>query len=346
MTMHLLPPMYSTTGKRKGKMKFKFAKDLDYQQDAVNAIVDIFDTGENITKTESPFELIAPSPVVSNDLAIDERVILKNVQGIQERNSIKPVSTELGTLDFSIEMETGTGKTYVYLRTIHELRLRYGLTKFIVLVPSVAIREGVLKTIEQTRAHFGELYGNEFEYFVYDSSRLSRVREFAQSIYPQVMIMTIQSFNSDNTIMRQSPDRFNGESPLSLVAATRPIVIMDEPQNMESDLAVASIADLMPLCKLRYSATHKEKHNLMYQAVNNRIIIQPDKVNSETSSGLIDTSIEKSKILKGTVVSVGELCNGWQVNDKVIYAKNSGMEMPDGTLNMTDMDIFAKIVEP
>ena len=84
----------------------------------------------------------------------------------------------------------------------------------------------------------------------------------------------------------------------------------------------------------------------MYQAVNNRIIIQPDKVNSETSSGLIDTSIEKSKVLIGTVVSVGELCNGWQVNDKVIYAKNSGMEMPDGTLNMTDMDIFAKIVEP
>ncbi len=246
-------------------MKFHFSKDLDYQIDAVSAIVDIFDTGENAAKAREPFALRALSPVVGNDLAIDEVRISKNVREIQKRNEIDAISTMLGAMDFSVEMETGTGKTYVYLRTVHELCRRYGLKKFIVLVPSVAIREGVLKTIEQTKAHFHELYGSGFEYFAYDSGKLSRVREFAQSIYPQVMIMTIQSFNTDDTIMRQAPDRFNGESPLSLVAATRPVVIMDEPQNMESELAKASIADLLPLFRLRYSATHKEKHNLMYQ---------------------------------------------------------------------------------
>ena len=246
-------------------MKFKFSKDLEYQTDAVAAVVDIFDIGENAVREPAPFNLIGVSPVVGNELVIDEKRILKNIQHIQKRNEIQEVSVELGSLDFSIEMETGTGKTYVYLRTIHELYQKYGLTKFIILVPSVAIREGVLKTIMQTKEHFRELYGNGFEYFAYDSDRLSRVREFAQSIYPQIMIMTIQSFNSDTTIMRQTPDRFRGESPLGLVAATRPVVIMDEPQNMESDLSKAAIGDLKPLFKLRYSATHKEKHNLMYQ---------------------------------------------------------------------------------
>ena len=246
-------------------MKFKFSKDLDYQADAVNAIAGIFDTGENAAKVAESFSLVSATPIVGNDLETDKARILKNVQEIQKQNNIDAVSTELDSMDFSIEMETGTGKTYVYLRTVHELHQKYGLKKFIVLVPSVAIREGVLKTIEQTKAHFRELYGNGFEYFAYDSSRLSRVREFAQSIYPQVMIMTIQSFNSDDTIRRQTPDRFNSESPISMVAATRPVVIMDEPQNMESELSKAAIADLNPLFKLRYSATHKEKHNLMYQ---------------------------------------------------------------------------------
>ncbi|MFC1645493.1 DEAD/DEAH box helicase family protein, partial [Patescibacteria group bacterium] len=167
--------------------------------------------------------------------------------------------------DFSIEMETGTGKTYVYLRTIFELNRKYGLKKFIILVPSVAIREGVLKTLEQTRDHFLDLFeGVGFGYFSYDSKKLSQVREFIQSLDVQIMIMTIQSFNKDANIMRQTPDRFNGESPLDLIARTNPVVIMDEPQNMESELSKSAILDLNALFRLRYSATHKNKHNLMY----------------------------------------------------------------------------------
>lgn len=245
-------------------MKFKFDKKLDYQIEAIDAIVGVFDTGENVALSERAFALRVETPVVANALEIDEARILRNVQNIQRQNGIEPIG-RIDSLDFSLEMETGTGKTYVYLRTALELNQKYGLKKFIVLVPSVAIREGVLKTIEQTKEHFRELYGNGFGYFAYDSGKLSRVREFAQSLDIQVMIMTIQSFNSDTNIMRQTPDRFNGESPLQLVAETRPVVIMDEPQNMESELSRAAVADLKSLFKLRYSATHRNMHNLMYR---------------------------------------------------------------------------------
>ncbi|MCX6758503.1 MAG: DEAD/DEAH box helicase family protein [Candidatus Nealsonbacteria bacterium] len=246
-------------------MKFKFAKNLEYQLEAIGAAVGVFDTGRNIARAEG-FKLRGDfGAVIANELEVDEQRILRNVQNIQKLNKIEPVSNSLGSLDFSIEMETGTGKTYVYLRTILELNLKYGLKKFIILVPSVAIREGVLKTLEQTKSHFKELYNTGFGYFAYDSSKLSRVREFSNSLDLQIMIMTIQAFNSDGKVMRQTPDRFNGESPISLVAAVRPIVIMDEPQNMESELSRAAIADLNPICKLRYSATHKEIHNLLYR---------------------------------------------------------------------------------
>jgi len=255
-------------------MKFKFSNNLEHQQKAIEAIVGIFDTGRNSERSvEFGFELRGAVSVVANELEMDEMQIRKNVKRIQGENNIEMDSrlrrndnTGNGNLsDFSIEMETGTGKTYVYLRTIFELNQKYGLKKFIILVPNVAIREGVLKTIEQTKEHFRELYGMNFGSFAYDSNKLTRVREFAQSLDVQIMIMTIQSFNSDNTVMRQTPDRFNGESPLNLVAATRPVVIMDEPQNMESELAKSSIGDLNALFRLRYSATHRELHNLMYR---------------------------------------------------------------------------------
>lgn len=245
----------------------------------------VFDTGKNFVNDESVFELCSAVSVVKNELEIDQKRILKNLLSTQKRYGlIEKIDDDndfagafgeyifggepdrkLGSLDFSVEMETGTGKTYVYLRTLFELNQKYGLKKFIILVPSVAIREGVLKTLEQTKEHFRDLYGAGYGYFAYDSSKLNRVRDFAQGLDIQIMVMTIQSFNSDGNVMRQTPDRFNGESPISLVAATRPVVIMDEPQNMESELAKAAIGDLQPLFKLRYSATHKEIHNLVYR---------------------------------------------------------------------------------
>jgi len=268
-------------------MKFKFLPKLDYQLEAIDSIVDIFDSGKNIAGGVEGFELQGTSAVVKNELEIDRARILANVHAIQSRNKIplaemfggmgiSPIGVDMMGVgapsvlkygsDFSVEMETGTGKTYVYLRTILELNKKYGLKKFIILVPSVAIREGVLKTIEQTKEHFRDLYGNSFGYFAYDSGKLARVRGFVQDINVQIMIMTIQSFNKDTNILRQKDlDRFHGEVPLELIAETQPVVIMDEPQNMESELSKSAIDDLRALFKLRYSATHKSVHNLMYR---------------------------------------------------------------------------------
>ena len=249
-------------------MQFKFTK-IDYQESAINAIVGVFEGAEKVVESESFFRNI-PTSIIPNTLNIDLGKIANNLHQIQLQNNITSTAEELTNqkpLDFSVEMETGTGKTYVYLSTILRLNKEYGLKKFIILVPSVAIREGVLKTIQQTREHFRDLYNTGFGYCAYDSDKLSQVRDFVQSNDVQIMIMTIQSFNKDTTVMRQNDrdDTYGQISYLDMVAQTRPVVIMDEPQNMESELAQVSISDLNPLFKLRYSATHKNIHNLVYR---------------------------------------------------------------------------------
>jgi len=256
-------------------MKFKFSDNLEYQTRAIESVVGLFDMGTNVARGMDAgsrgFALQSPATcdahIVCNVLDIDETRILKNLRAIQRENGIEESGEMLGSLDFSIEMETGTGKTYVYLRTAFGLNRAYGLTKFIILVPSVAIREGVLKTMEQTKDHFRALYGVGYSAFAYDSSKLSQVRDFAQSADIHIMVMTVQSFadKGERLVMRQTPDRFHGERPIDLIAGTHPVVIMDEPQNMESNLQKEAIADLQPLFKLRYSATHKEIHNLVYR---------------------------------------------------------------------------------
>ncbi|MBM3216849.1 DEAD/DEAH box helicase, partial [Candidatus Poribacteria bacterium] len=168
--------------------------------------------------------------------------------------------------NFSVEMETGTGKTYVYLRTALELFRRYGFRKYIVVVPSVAVREGVLKTFEVTKAHFAEVADNTpYRFYAYDSANLTQVRQFALSNGVEFMVMTIDSFNKATNVIRQSTDRLQGETPIHLVQAARPILILDEPQNMESELRVRALANLDPLFALRYSATHRNPYNVVYR---------------------------------------------------------------------------------
>jgi type III restriction enzyme len=168
---------------------------------------------------------------------------------------------------FTIEMETGTGKTYVYLRTIHELRKQYGFRKFVIVVPSVAIYEGVIKNLEITRTHFNALYGNEnVEVISYEGGRLSALRGFAASPFVSILIMTIQSFNSRSNVIYRASEQLQGERlPYEYIQATRPILILDEPQNMESELSQRALRTLQPLCALRYSATHRSTPNLLYQ---------------------------------------------------------------------------------
>jgi type III restriction enzyme len=266
-------------------MKIKFNPDLDFQREAINAIVDLFD-GQQVCQTNftvSPLKQMDDlfAGMDQNDLGIGNRLRLldddihKNVKAIQLRNGLAP-SESLTSMDFSVEMETGTGKTYVYLRTILEANRLYGFTKFIIVVPSLAIKEGVYKSLEMTEEHFKGLYDNiQFDYFVYDSQKLGQVRNFATSDYIQVMVINIDAFRKSFTdpekehkanIIHRPHDRMTGSRPIEFIQATNPIVIIDEPQSVDTThKSREAIASLNPLCTLRYSATHVDKHHMMYK---------------------------------------------------------------------------------
>ena len=167
-------------------------------------------------------------------------------------------------------METGTGKTYVYLRTIFELNKRYGFTKFVIVVPSVAIREGVAQTLRDTAEHFRSLYdGVVMDHFVYDSSKLGQVRDFATASTIKVMVATIGALNKLDTNVFYTPnEKTGGDKPVDLVRATRPIIIVDEPQSVDggdNGRGKAALNEMQPLCSLRYSATHANKHHMLYR---------------------------------------------------------------------------------
>jgi type III restriction enzyme len=265
------------------ELKLKFDAALDYQRDAVAAVVDLF---ADLPLTSSEFSLASQSsstlafselgvgnPTPSDSVAFEDAT-LANLRAIQERNDIA-MGEALDGMHFSAEMETGTGKTYVYLRTIFELNKRYGFTKFVVVVPNVAIREGVLASIDLLRDHMRGLYDNvPFDASVYDSKHLGRVRQFATANTIQLLVMNIQAFQKDveeyadptkANIINRAQDRMSGRRPIEFIQATRPVVVIDEPQNMESEAASAAIARLTPFCTLRYSATHKKAYNRVYR---------------------------------------------------------------------------------
>lgn len=205
--------------------------------------------------------------VIPNKLLISEYEVLENLKNIQKKNKI-PISEKLDGMNFSVEMETGTGKTYVYLRTIYELNKNYGFKKFIIIVPSIAIREGTKKNYEILRDDLAILYHNiPIECKVYQSKNLSYVRQFTHSNKLEIMIITLDSFNRDDNILNTpQPERgFYGKKPIELIQKINPIVILDEPQNMESGKSKVAIAKLNPLFTLRYSATHREPYNLVYR---------------------------------------------------------------------------------
>lgn len=260
-------------------MKLHFRSDLKFQFDAVMSIVDIF-SGQPIKQSNfTVIDNLVGTEMkylgIGNRLELTQDEILKNVQEIQMRNGL-PKSERLEGMNFTIEMETGTGKTYVYLRTIYELNKKYGFTKFVIVVPSVAIREGVFKSIQITKEHFDKLYDNApVDYFIYDSSRLDQVRNFATSNHIQIMIINIDAFRKSfldpekedkANIIHRPNDRLNGLKPIDYIKETNPIVIIDEPQSVDTtDKAKEAIASLNPLCCLRYSATHVDKYNMVYR---------------------------------------------------------------------------------
>lgn len=251
-------------------MKIQFDAGQSYQQQAVRAITDIFQ-GQPVagSRRAAHWDLGFGGAMtelgVGNRCTLSDETVLQNVRAIQRRNKLAE-STTLDGMHFSVEMETGTGKTYVYLRTIHELHLTFGFSKFIIVVPSVAIREGVLKNLDITMDHFVALYGNiPVDYWVYDSRRVTTLRQFATATQLQILVINIDAFNKDTNIINQERDTLSGYRPIEFIQATSPIVIVDEPQNMESDQRRAAIASLNPLCTLRYSATHRHPYNMVYR---------------------------------------------------------------------------------
>lgn len=281
-------------------MKLQFDPNQQFQLDAVSAVADLFEGQPqnapeySVIKTGSLGDLFAGHEQtelgIGNKISITEEKLKENLRTIQLRNDIESTQSELETWEhfdipanqprpiphFSVEMETGTGKTYVYLRTIFELSHRYGFQKFIIVVPSVPIREGALKNIEITAEHFKTLYNNKaFEYFVYDAKKVNRLRHFATSNALQIQIINIDSFRKNftgtdderksNVIYKES-DKLSGRQPIEFIQATRPIVIIDEPQSVDgTEKSQEAIKALNPLMTLRFSATHRNAYNLVYR---------------------------------------------------------------------------------
>ncbi len=270
-------------------MKFKF-KIQQYQTDAVESTVNVFaeqpsktnaqyrrDLGKQKQQLKAEFEEEYVG-YRNADVELNTTQLLENIHHQQVQNDI-PLSKSLaatnglGACSLDVEMETGTGKTYVYIKTMFEMHKRFGWSKFIVVVPSIAIREGVYKSFTMLEEHFMELYGKKARYFIYNSANLTQIDSFSSDASINVMIINVQAFNTsfkegaankEARIIYSKRDDFQSRRPIDVIAANRPIIIMDEPQKMEGEATQRALRNFKPLFVLNYSATHKTSHNCIY----------------------------------------------------------------------------------
>lgn len=334
-------------------MKLQFDAHQQYQMDAIESIVDIFD-GQTMKQGE--FSAFVHDNTLqgrvtdlgyANRLDLSNEDLLKNVIMIQDRNHLPRskniIDDQYGVPNFAIEMETGTGKTYVYTRTVMELHKRYGMTKFIIVVPSVAIREGVYKSLEVTRNHFEQLYpGQGCNYFIYDSKKLNQVRSFATSDAIEIMIINIDAFRKGFSdlgpdmdlektanIIHKPSDQLDGRAPIEFIQQTSPIVIIDEPQSVDNtDKAKEAIKSLNPMAILRYSATHKSTYNLMYRLgpveAHDQKLVKTIEVVSVVDEATDDAHIKFVKLYPKTrqaMVEINLLAQSGMVSKKEVKVK-------------------------
>lgn len=272
-------------------MKFRF-KIQQYQSDAVKAIADVFKGQPYVERTKytrdlgvrtqtaqmSLFDSGAGATIFEEDdvgfannrIELSPSMLLDNIRNIQSIANIRESDTlshTLGAVDLDVEMETGTGKTYVYIKSMFELNKRYGFSKFIVVVPSIAIREGVKKSFEMTQEHFMDSYGKKARFFIYNSKKLDEIEQFSSSSAINVMIINIQAFNTRGADARriyEELDEFQSRRPIDVIAKNRPILILDEPQKMGGEATQESLKKFNPLFSMNFSATHRVQHNLVY----------------------------------------------------------------------------------
>lgn len=333
-------------------MKLQFSHQA-YQTRAVEAVVQVFD-GQPLAKSDFSLAGQAASVEYANDgsignaLKLSDEVLLANVQKIQHANGVS-VSSELVKsvsdngkeefcpLNLTLEMETGTGKTYTFIKTMYELNKVYGFRKFVVVVPSVAIREGTMKNLKVTREHFALDYANvPCVPMLFDSSKLSELRHFAQSDALSVLVINIDSFTKDSNKINQKGER--AFAPIEYIKAVNPIVIVDEPQNFETDIRRRALMELNPLCTLRYSATHKNPYNLLYslnpvQAYDLGLVKQ-----IEVDGVLADESHNQAFI---ELVSIDAKAKGISVKVSIDVNEKTGVKRKELTLKLGD-DLFDK----
>jgi type III restriction enzyme len=258
-------------------MKLKF-KVQTYQTNAVESVVDCFAGQVNTSGIRYRIDpgnrqgLFEDSGFKNADLQLTDTQLLTNVRAVQRRQNLplsdKLVSSAGCKVNLDVEMETGTGKTYCYIKTFFEINKRYGWTKFIVVVPSIAIREGVLKSLEITSEHFTESYGKKIRFFAYNSRQLHHLENFSSDAGINVMIINIQAFNAtgkDNRRIYEELDDFQSRRPVDVISSNRPILILDEPQKMEGKKTLEALSKFRPLMILRYSATHRTTHNKIHR---------------------------------------------------------------------------------
>jgi type III restriction enzyme len=323
-------------------MKLHFDSNQEYQWDAIKSITDIFE-GQPLNSGDFEFTTSNAGALLSengfgNNLTLSAEQVLENVKAIQKRNEITNSVEELQGMNFSVEMETGTGKTYVYLRTVYELNKLYGFKKFVIVVPSVAIREGVLKNLQITHEHFQSLYDKTpINFDIYDSKKVSNLRGFSSGNAIQVLVINIDSFAKDENIINKPNDKLTGKKPIEFIQSTKPIVIVDEPQNMETEIRKKAIQNLEPLCTLRYSATHTNLYNLMYslnpvKAYDLGLVkqIEVDSVMSENDFN--DSFIQ--------LESVNRTGNNITAKIKIDIASISGVKRKSVTANKNKLDLF------
>ena len=270
-------------------MKFKF-KIQQYQTNAVESTVSVFagqpsktnaqyrrDLGKQKQQLKAEFEEDYVG-YRNADVELNANQLLENIHHQQVQNDIPPskslaATNGLGACSLDVEMETGTGKTYVYIKTMFEMNKRFGWSKFIVVVPSIAIREGVYKSFTMLEEHFMELYGKKARFFIYNSANLTQIDSFSSDASINVMIINVQAFNTsfkegaankEARIIYSKRDDFQSRRPIDVIAANRPIIIMDEPQKMEGEATQRALRNFKPLFVLNYSATHKTSHNCIY----------------------------------------------------------------------------------
>ncbi len=262
------------------KLRFKHQK---FQADAAKAIVDVFqgqpyqsgvsyliDKGVSNSKQQNLTDSLNDTGFKNAKVVLDDAQVLNNIQQIQRANLIKPSDCLEGTYNLTVEMETGVGKTYTYIKTMYELNKHYGWSKFIIVVPSIAIREGVYKSFQITQDHFAEEYGKKIRFFIYNSAHLNQIDQFASDNNINVMIINSQAFNAKGKDARRIDmklDEFRSRKPRDILAKTNPILIIDEPQSVEGDATKEGLKKFNPLMTLRYSATHRKDRifNMVYR---------------------------------------------------------------------------------